>query len=107
MPKKRPVKRAKKSVKGRRQRSIFAYPAVIFVLLCIGVFLVGWTLKSGAADVIVNAKVSAPFVTGAATITSPADGTHVSAVPITVSGSCPDKAAYVEIFDGNQMAGAA
>jgi hypothetical protein len=106
MSRKKPVKRAKKQAARRLKRSIFAYPLFIFLLLCAGVFLVAWTLKANA-DIFVTAKVSAATVTDPAVITSPDDGAHVSSVPVTVEGTCPANASYIEIFNGSQMAGSA
>lgn len=99
-------KRASKKSKNRGRRSIFSYPLVMFLLLCSGVFLVAWTFRANA-DILVTAKVSAPFVIQPAVITSPVDGTHFTAIPINVSGTCPVNAGYVEIFDNNVMRGTA
>ncbi|MBX4197276.1 hypothetical protein KW801_01820, partial [Candidatus Saccharibacteria bacterium] len=57
--------------------------------------------------ILVTARISGPAITDPASITVPADGTHFSAVPIDVSGSCPTNAAYVEIFKNNVLAGSA
>jgi hypothetical protein len=100
-------KRASKRIKSRSKRPIFAYPIFIFILLCTGVFLVAWTLRAGADDIFVAAKVSAPLVTQPAVINTPTQGAHVSSVPITVAGTCPPNAGYIEIFDNNLMRGTA
>ena len=107
MARKKPPKRAARQYKNRRKRSVFAYPLFIFLLLCAGVFMIAWTLRAGAADIHVTAKVSAPFVTQPATITSPADRTHFTSIPVEVTGDCPPNAGYIEIFDNGVMAGSA
>ena len=107
MARKKPQKRANRQYKSRKKRSLFAYPLFIFLLLCAGVYLIAWTLRAGAADIHVTAKVSAPFVTQPATITSPTDGAHFTSIPIDVTGNCPPNAGYVEIFDNGVMAGSA
>jgi hypothetical protein len=106
MARQKAKKKASKQIRSRKKRSIFSYPLFLFLLLCSGVFLIAWTFRANA-DVLVTAKVSAPFVTQPAVITSPSDGTHFSLIPITVSGTCPANAGYVEIFDNNVMRGTA
>lgn len=80
-------------------RRTTSYPALAMILLCVGVFLAGWTRFVTADSFIypppasggytVRASVPGPAPTIAATIDSPLDGTTVTAQPITVSGSCP------------------
>jgi hypothetical protein len=100
-------KRASKKSKSRKNRPFFAYPLYIFLLLCAGVFLIAWTLRAGADDILVTAKVAAVPVTSPAVITNPASGQHFSSIPINVSGTCPPNAAYVEIFRNSVMGGTA
>jgi hypothetical protein len=111
MARQKTKKRSVRTSKKRPSRLFLPYPLIIFLLVCAGVFLVGWTLRSGASDIFVTAKVSAPFVTDPAIITSPADNSRFSSVPIQVSGDCPTniayEAAYVEIFDNGVMRGTA
>jgi len=57
--------------------------------------------------VLVTAAIKAPPISSPAIITSPPDGAHFSAVPITVDGSCPPNAAYIEIFRNGFMGGSA
>ena len=99
--------RAVKPSSSRKKRLGFAYPLVIFLLLCSGVFLVAWTFNVSATDILVTGRIPGDPVTSPAVITSPADGTHFTAVPIDVSGTCPANAAYVEIFRNNFMGGSA
>ncbi len=100
-------KRASKRVTSRKRRFFFPYPLFLFLMLCAGAFLVTATFKAGADDIVVTAAVHAPPVTSPALIINPASGTHFTSIPITVSGSCPSGAAYVEIFRNNLMSGSA
>lgn len=111
MSRKKPVKRARKPVKGRQKRSVFAYPLFIFLLLCTGVLLIAWTFKTGAANINVTAKVSDSFVTDPAVITAPTEGSRFTSIPIDVHGTCPTSpsytAAYVKIYDNDVFRGSA
>lgn len=101
-------KRAAKSVKRKKKFLFFIpYPLIVFLLLCVGVYLVAWTFNAHADDIIVKAIIHGQPVTDKAVINSPAEGTHFKAVPITVSGTCPTNAAYVEIFRNGVMGGSA
>ncbi len=106
MAKAKTKKRFAKSVK-RKKFLFIPYPLVLFLLLCVGVYLVAWTFNAHANDLIVNAIVKDKPITDPAVITSPTEGTHFKAVPITVTGTCPDHGAYVEIFRNNVMSGSA
>lgn len=101
-------KRAAKSVK-RKKRFLFfiPYPLILFLLLCTGVYLIAWTFNAHADDVIIKAIIHGQPVTDKAVITSPSEGTHFKAVPISVAGTCPTNASYVEIFRNNVMDGSA
>lgn len=90
-----------------RKRLIFGYPLLLFLLLCVGVYLVAWTIKGSTDSIFVSATVKAQAVTSPAVITSPADGTRFTSVPIVVKGTCPPNAAYVEIYRNNFMSGTA
>lgn len=59
------------------------------MLLCVGVLLASWTHLVAADSYDVLASVPGGPPASAATITTPVAGTHVSATPITVTGSCP------------------
>jgi hypothetical protein len=93
--------------KSRQKRFVWGYPLVIFLLLCVGVFLVAWTWRAVADDIIVTAKVPGPSVTAPAVITTPANGAHFMRVPVTIRGNCPTNAAYIEIFRNGLMSGSA
>jgi hypothetical protein len=107
MSRQKPKKRASKQIKNRKSRFFLPYPLLIFLTLCAGVFLVAATLNVSANDLLVSAKVAGPPVTSPAAITSPVNGTHFSSVPISVSGTCPANAAYIELFRNNVMSGTA
>ena len=98
--KKRPAKKTK-------SRLSLPYPLAAFLFLCAGTFLVASTFGVSADDVLVTASIKAPPISSPAIITSPPDGAHFSSVPITVSGSCPPNAAYIEIFRNGFMGGSA
>jgi hypothetical protein len=108
MPRTKTAKsRTSKKSASRPKRWFIPYPLVLFLLLAAGVFLVAWTFRVSAEDILVTARIQGPAITTPAIITSPADGTHFSAVPVEVSGSCPPNAAYVEIFRNNVLSGTA
>jgi hypothetical protein len=112
MPRKksnRPRRRAvapKKSAFTRRSRFFLPWPTIVFLLMVVGVLLVGWTFQATADDIHVTAKVSAPLPPGPAIITSPGDGSRFTDVPITVSGTCPTDT-YVKIYRNDFFSGTA
>jgi hypothetical protein len=109
MPKKssRPKRKAivkKQSAPSRRSKFILPWPFVSFILLSIGVLLIGWTFQAQADDIHVTAKVSAPLPTGPAVITSPGDGDRFKDVPITVIGTCPTDT-YLKLYRNDFFSG--
>ncbi len=104
----RPKNKKRSAKPAKRQKLLFIpYPLVIFLMLCIGVYLTAWTFNAHADDIIVKAVIKGKSITDPAVINRPADGLHFTAVPIIVSGTCPANAAYVEIFRNNVMGGSA
>jgi len=99
----------KRSNKSRKNRRVIAYPAVLFMLLCAGVLLAIWTFKAVADNIVVTAKVPAAPVTGPAVITNPSDGQRLSAIPVSISGTCPldGTGGYVKIYRNNIFSGVA
>src|SRR5581483_5395570 len=99
---------ARKQASKRRNLKVYiGYPAVIFILLCAGIYLVAWTLGAHA-DQTIKAVIHAQPVTQPATIDPAiANGTHYNQIPIEVNGTCPQNAAYIEIFDNGVMGGSA
>jgi len=105
MPKRKTAK--KRPAKKKNSRFSLPYPLMAFLFLCAGAFLIACTFGVSAEDVLVTASIKAPPISSPAIITSPPDGSHFSAVPVTVTGSCPPNAAYIEIFRNGFMGGSA
>lgn len=103
-PAKRHSRSKKRSAFKRKSRFVLPWPYIVFIFLCIGVLLVGWTLQAAADSITVRAKVSAPLPAGPAVITSPGDGTHFSNVPITVAGTCPTDT-YIKLYRNDVFSG--
>jgi PKD domain/Glucodextranase, domain B len=92
-----------------------SYAGLAFVLLVVGVTLFGLSWAAEAAPPAVNPQSGSIGLSGtvkgaapgtAATITAPANGSHTSHIPVTVSGSCP-AGTFVNIEKNNVFAGAA
>lgn len=93
-----------------------SYPMLAMIVLCVGVFLVGWTRFVTAAPFVypgpsqasyqVNASVPAPAPTQAATIDTPNEGDRFSSLPINVSGTCPADT-YVTLYRNGTFSGVA
>jgi hypothetical protein len=98
----------KKQIKQRRQlhQRFLLHPITAFGLLCLGVFIVGMTIKVTASSYQVAARVPAAPLTEGAVISSPADGATVTAVPITVIGTCPADS-YVKLIRNGVFSGVA
>lgn len=99
---------AKQKVRQARpvHKRILLHPASVLVLLCAGVFIAGWTIRSAADSYTVTASVLAPLPGGPATIISPVDQTHYTTTPINVAGSCPSNT-YVNLYRNGNFSGAA
>jgi hypothetical protein len=95
---------SKKSARPLHAR-IFVHPTTAWLLLCIGVLLAGLTFRVYSDSYTVTAEVPAP-IPPAATIISPADQTHFTTNPVTVSGDCTANT-YVELLDNNTISGVA
>lgn len=87
-------------------KRIMLHPAMGMTLLIVGVLITGWTLHSSADSYSITAKVAAPPLTEGAVITSPSDGASFTAVPITVSGTCPSNS-YVTLTRNGAFSGSA
>jgi hypothetical protein len=96
----------KRPAQTRKSKFILPWPFLVFLVIAIGVLLVGWTFQAIADDVHVTAKVSAPLPSGPAVITSPGDSSRFTSVPITVSGTCPTDT-YIKIYRNNFFSGTA
>ncbi len=87
----KPGPRAKATVRRRRpiHKKVLLHPITIFFLLCVGVFIVGSTIRALASDIAVTAKVAAPALADGALILSPVDGAVFTQETVSVTGTCP------------------
>ncbi|HSX05742.1 MAG TPA: hypothetical protein VLF69_04705 [Candidatus Saccharimonadales bacterium] len=76
-------------------KRMLLHPLGIFIMLCTGVLMVGWTYHALAATTI-SSTIEAPPLQEAATIDSPVGGTTFTTSPIHVSGTCPSRS-YVAL----------
>jgi hypothetical protein len=102
----RPLAKKRRPTMVRPSRFILPWPYIILILLCVGVLLIGWTLQAAADNLTVSAQLHAPLPASPANITSPADGSHFSSVPITVSGTCPQDS-YLKLYRNDLFSGTA
>src|SRR4051794_38943921 len=70
-----------------RQNTSWAF--LIFIFLVVGVLLIGLTASAQAAFLTINATVKGTPPTEPAVITTPANNSTVSEIPIEVAGTCP------------------
>jgi len=77
-----------------------SYPVLLFMLLVVGVLLVGLSLPAQATNYMITGRVAGTPPTQPALITDPTDGEHFTGSPITVSGTCP-AATAVELYRNN------
>jgi hypothetical protein len=89
-----------------------SYPVLAFLLLMVGVLLVGFNGLVNAYTITdsgtytVKTIVSGPPPTTAASIDTPNNETQVTAQPITVTGSCPPQT-YVKLYRNKFFSGVA
>lgn len=88
-----------------------SYALLLFVTLCLGVGLAGYSAVAQSATTdqdgyTVKAVVSGARPTGPAIITSPTNGQVFQTNPITVEGTCPDRT-LVKVFKNGVLAGSA
>lgn len=81
------------------------HPLGIFVMLCAGVFMTGWTYQAVASTTI-SSKIQAPSLQAAATIQSPSSSKSFSSPTVTVDGTCPNNS-YVTLGINAAFHGAA
>lgn len=86
-------------------KRILLHPLTVFVLLCVGVLVFGATFHTKAESYNVTATVPAVPPASAAVLTLPWQGQHVSAIPFTAQGRCPDQT-YVKLYRNNAFSGA-
>lgn len=91
-----------------------SYAGLVFVLLVVGVLLLGASFSAQAATPAVNPQsgsvglsgtVRGPAPSTAAVILTPHNGAHTASIPVTVSGTCP-AGTFVSIEKNNVFAGA-
>ena len=88
-------------------RRTTSYPVLLMIVLCLGVFLAGWTRAVTADDTgsyDVSARVPGQTPTIPATIDLPLNADVTSSKPIDVKGTCPSNT-YVELFRNNFPSG--
>ena len=85
-----------------------SYLPLAALLVGVGLILTVCTVSAspgpGAGSIGLTGIMPGPAPTTAATITSPTDGQHFSASPVTVTGTCPDNT-LVEIYKNDIFAG--
>ncbi|HUD06484.1 MAG TPA: hypothetical protein VMR34_01220 [Candidatus Saccharimonadales bacterium] len=98
----------KKQVKRKRtiHKRILLSPLVVFVWLCLAVFILGWTFRVLADSITITAVVPAVPLEEGATITSPINGANLTQTPIEVSGYCPNNS-YINLYNNGVFAGTA
>jgi hypothetical protein len=87
-------------------RRFLLNPATIFFLLCVGVFIIGWTYRVFASTQI-SSVIEAPPLLSGAVITDPTGGETFTAAPIDVDGTCPPSDSYVKLYLNGVFNGAA
>ncbi len=87
-----------------RHKRIVLHPISVFTLLCIGVFISGWSYEAVADSYTVTAIVPAASLTQGAVITSPSTNTIVTNADLQVSGTCPS-GAYIKLYTNNTFSG--
>jgi hypothetical protein len=89
-----------------------SFPVIAFILLVLGVFLLGITASSEADvsgtpnNVLVTAQVAGLPPAHAAVITSPPNGSKVNSYDVPISGTCI-RSDVVELYRNNILAGTA
>jgi hypothetical protein len=87
-------------------KRMMLHPMSIFIFLCAGVFMAGWTYHVVAATII-SSTIEAPPLTAAATLDTPADNAaFTTAGPVHVTGSCPSDS-YVKVAVNGSFNGVA
>ncbi len=69
-------------------KRLMLHPLSLFVFLCTGVLMAGYTYHVVAATII-SSTIQAPALTKGATVSAPASSTTFSSPTLNVSGSCP------------------
>jgi hypothetical protein len=104
-PKKALVKQRIRRARPIHKR-VLLHPVSILIILCAGVFIIGWTYRAIADSFNVTAEVLAAPLGSGAFITSPTDNSVSSSSPITASGLCPI-GSYVKLYRNSIFSGVA
>jgi hypothetical protein len=96
-----------------REHRHTSYASLLFLVVLAGVILLGFSMVVQAAavnpqsgSVGLTGKVNGPPPSSAATITAPANGSHTTQIPLTVSGTCIS-GTFVEIDKNGVFGGVA
>ena len=83
-----------------------SYPILVMLVMCVGVFLAGWThmVQAQSESYEISARVPGVPPAQAAVIQTPADNAKFKNKPITVAGTCPLDT-YVQLFRNNIPSG--
>jgi hypothetical protein len=86
-----------------------SYPMVALLLLMVGVLLIASTVQAMAATIDVHAEIAGtPPPTDKAVILSPANGQHLTGIPVPVTGTCQVGPGYfVKLFRNDIFSGSA
>ncbi len=87
-------------------RRISLHPVSILLLLCVGVIMLGSTIKAMGESTSVSMTISATPLTNPAKITSPLDQDRFKAPDITITGTCPDSS-YIKLYKNDAFNGVA
>lgn len=99
--------RKKQPSKAKKLRhKIVLHPITVMLVLCIGVFIITYTLKAVADSYTVSAIVPAPMLSSGAYITDPTSGQTFTNSSLNVSGTCPNLS-YIKLYDNNIFVGVA
>lgn len=86
-------------------KRLLLHPLSMFLFLCVGVFMGGWTYQVVAATII-SSTVEAPPLKTQATISAPQTALHTTSPTVTVSGECP-ATSYVSLTVNGSYSGTA
>jgi hypothetical protein len=84
----RATNRRKSSKKHPVHKRVMMHPFFMFILLCVGVLLVMWTLRADATEIKVTARVAGLPPSTAAEITYPFVNDRFSNMPLDITGTC-------------------
>jgi hypothetical protein len=97
------IKRSRRNSMPLYKRFVL-HPITFFTLLCVGVFISGWSYEALADSYTITAVVPAVVLSEGAVIASPTSGTTVTNASVLVSGTCP-VGAYINIYNNNTFSG--